>query len=71
MAESLKGMTVGKKPALQSCRRKEMRINIEVSDPLGLCQQLAGMLLSDFNFEFEVHLKAKIQILCRFRYLVE
>ena len=73
MAESLKGMTIGKKPALQSCRKKEMRINIEVSDPLGLCQQLAGMLLSDFKFEFEFegHSKVKIQILCRFRYLVE
>ena len=52
MAESLKGMAIGKKPAMQSCRKKEMIMNIEVSDPLGLCQQLAGMLLSDFKFEF-------------------
>ena len=58
VVENLKRMTIGKNPA-QS--RKETRINIEVSDPLGLCQQLAGKLLSDFKFEFE--LKVKMQIL--------
>ena len=43
--ESLKGMTIDKNPALQSHSEEGSgvaRINIEISNPLGLCQQMEG-----------------------------